>query len=509
MDSIEKANEHMSEKDKKDAHIFEGDIELTSSLEGSVDTKNCSESENANVDVDSITNNSKRKAIRSRLFVWRSRTVPIEITQEVANEKNGEKNVWDATKEIEKNTCVKFRKKRSGDKYWIKMFKGGGCFSKIGRQVGIRGGQPLSIGPGCNSVAVILHELLHALGFWHEQSRTDRDKYVNILWENIVDNMRGQFNKYEAGQMDMVGGMYDFDSVMHYGNYAFSKNRKPTMLSIKDPNLAFGRYRPTLSKVDIVQINSLYNCKTKSGSWSSWTGWGPCDLGCERKRERFCLEKSKKGCPTADQHGIETQKRKCEKDECNDMRGQFNKYEAGQMDMVGGMYDFDSVMHYGNYAFSKNRKPTMLSIKDPNLAFGRYRPTLSKVDIVQINSLYNCKTKSGSWSSWTGWGPCDLGCERKRERFCLEKSKKGCPTADQHGIETQKRKCEKDECNVTIPGHWGRWGTWARCSRTCGHGYTTRSRMCNNPKPRRDGKVCDGPFVEAADCMMAKECRGK
>ena len=48
-----------------------------------------------------------------------------------------------------------------------------------------QGAQLLSIGKGCNEKGIILHEMLHALGFWHEQSRTDRDDYIHVLWENV------------------------------------------------------------------------------------------------------------------------------------------------------------------------------------------------------------------------------------------------------------------------------------------------------------------------------------
>ena len=58
------------------------------------------------------------------------------------------------------------------------------CWSSVGKRYS-PGYQQLSLGPGCRHHGTVVHELMHALGFWHEQSRPDRNKFIEIFWENI------------------------------------------------------------------------------------------------------------------------------------------------------------------------------------------------------------------------------------------------------------------------------------------------------------------------------------
>lgn len=101
----------------------------------------------------------------------------------------------------------------------------------------------------------IVHEICHALGMFHEQSRANRDNYIRVHYENIDPENRHNFNR-ESNNYHMIGWDFDFNSVMLYGSYAFSKNNQPTMT--KMDGSTFSGHGEFLSEDDRKFLNTFY-----------------------------------------------------------------------------------------------------------------------------------------------------------------------------------------------------------------------------------------------------------
>nr|BBB36258.1 low choriolytic enzyme [Dicentrarchus labrax] len=158
-----------------------------------------------------------------------------------------------AMKDFESKTCIHFIP-RATQRGYLSIEPRFGCSSLLGR-TGDK--QVVSLQRfGCIQQGIIQHELLHALGFYHEHTRSDRDQHIRINWENVNEYFIYNFKKMDT---DNLNTPYDYSSIMHYGRTAFGKFRSETIIPIPDPSAPIGQ-RDSLSDIDIVRINRLYKC---------------------------------------------------------------------------------------------------------------------------------------------------------------------------------------------------------------------------------------------------------
>lgn len=238
---------------KDDLAIFEGDILL-----GNVD-----EAEKWR-EVQENNNYSRAQIIKGARYRWPNGIIPYTIASNVSS--RTQTLITRAIAHITERTSIRFVPKTSQYPNYINMNSTTqACYANVGDIQ--RGKQNLNVYEGCGFGGIV-HELTHAIGLWHEQSRVDRNQFVRINWQNIRSGQEHNFNQHITDGVDIAS--YDYNSIMHYNAYSFSKNSQPTITPLQ-AGVHIGQ-RNGLSQGDIAAINTMYP-NNNAGVTSSSTSW--------------------------------------------------------------------------------------------------------------------------------------------------------------------------------------------------------------------------------------------
>lgn len=194
--------------------------------------------------------------------LWPGGIVPYEFDANVST--NNQALMLAAMGDWEATAQVDFRLRVAESQYVHIRDSSGDQSPSNSSSVGMQpSGQTINI-VSWGSNFTIVHELGHALGLWHEQSRTDRNQFIQVNYQNICQTCcNGGPCDYNFDIRPSPGGefgTYDFDSVMHYGQFDFSRNGLPT-ITVLPPNEGWQDLigqRDHLSAGDVGTMQHLY-----------------------------------------------------------------------------------------------------------------------------------------------------------------------------------------------------------------------------------------------------------
>jgi hypothetical protein len=175
---------------------------------------------------------------------WFNNTIPYTITASAQTRRQ----IQTAVRFLNERTNTRWIP-RTNERDYVEFINSGGCWSYVGR---IGGKQQVGLGSDGCGVPATLHEMGHALGFHHEQSRRDRNQHVRLNCTVInCQNINWAIQR-EARNF----GNYDYYSIMHYGAFFGGQQVIFPLKAGIDPNKIGTSSR--LTATDIAAVNFLY-----------------------------------------------------------------------------------------------------------------------------------------------------------------------------------------------------------------------------------------------------------
>lgn len=162
--------------------------------------------------------------VKDSFYLWNNAVMPFALDSALTSDQRTK--IRAAMDHWERRTVARFTEKSVCNLFencvtFVFSSESGKCNSHVGKLViaGVPARQDINLGTQCTQ-GNITHEIGHALGLWHEHTRSDRDLYIQVIPDNFssapeASTCPDNFTKDSDSNKNIHG--YDFGSIMHYG----------------------------------------------------------------------------------------------------------------------------------------------------------------------------------------------------------------------------------------------------------------------------------------------------